>query len=114
MWKEVKKYMNHETRTIQEFVIQLADTDAKRPIDWVRSRVEELFEAYEHLPQKNSIAAYAQTIEPLVSWLSADERHRFGESLWQDRREWLTSHTIDEPYPLTGLADYLSPPVGGS
>ncbi len=106
--------MKHETQTIQEFVIQLSDPDAKRPIDWVRSWVAELFDAYEQMPYRNSIIAYKNTIGPLVSWLSTDERHRFGESLWQDRREWLASHSIEEPYPLTGLADYLSPPAGGS
>lgn len=106
--------MEFEPKRHEEIIQHLADPDAKRYPQWVDSWLVALFTAYQQMPDKNSLSDYEKGIEPLVSWLTPESRRWLGEVLWEDRRDWLATHSVEEQYPLTGLASYLSPPVGGA
>lgn len=106
--------MQIEQKLKQEIVSELSDTDAKRAPEWVSSWLGALFDAYEKMPKKGLLDEYEKTIEPFVFWLTPESRRWLGEALWQDRRGWQTNHSIEELYPLTGLASYLAPQISGS
>lgn len=106
--------MEIETKLNDKIVKQLSDYDAKRYPEWIESWLSNLFASYRQMSEKNLITSYERNIEPLVSWLTPEARQKLGEALWLDRRDWLTSHSVEEPYALTGLASYLAPLVGGA
>ncbi len=98
-----------ESELTHTVVRELADADARRSEEWVSSWLGALFDAYQKIPHKGLSDGYKESIEPLVFWLTPEQRVWLGEALWQTRREWLERHSGEEPYPLMGLASYLAP-----
>lgn len=69
--------------------------------------VAALTEAYIAMPDKNLLAAYQTSIEPLLEGVPDVDRSALAEILRG------TTALGDEEHSLQGLADFLDPPVGG-
>lgn len=67
-----------------------------------------LTETYVAMPDKNSLAAYQQKIEPLLGGISLEDRLALAGEFRQ------TTALGAGEYSLAGLAYYLDPPAGGS
>ena len=67
-----------------------------------------LTEAYIFMPDKNLVAAYQKSIEPLLEGISPEDRLALAYEFRQKTALGAEAHS------LTGLAFYLDPPVGGS
>ena len=100
--------MNIELELQTEIIKGFVDSDAKRNEEWVTSWMTALFKAYEEMLDKGLRIGYEKTIEPLMFWMSSDEREQLGEIIWQSRDAWLAAHSAEEPFLYTGLATYLA------
>ncbi|MEK9143213.1 MAG: hypothetical protein AAB481_01105 [Patescibacteria group bacterium] len=72
------------------------------------SLVAALAEAYVSMPDKNLLAAYQRSIEPLLEGISAEDKLALADEFRQ------TTVYGAEEHSLAGLAFYLAPQVGGS
>lgn len=72
------------------------------------SLVAALTEAYITMPNKNLLAAYQRSIEPLLEGISAEDKLALADKFRQ------TTVYGAEVHSLAGLAFYLDPQVGGS
>lgn len=72
------------------------------------SLVAALTEAYITMPNKNLLAAYQRSIEPLLEGISAEDKLALADEFRQATIYGAEVHS------LAGLAFYLDPQAGGS
>lgn len=59
-------------------------------------------------PSPGPLPLFERHFEPLLSGFTIEERENLGETLWEERAEWLKQHGTEQLYPRTELAVYLN------
>lgn len=65
-------------------------------------------------PSPGPLPLFERHFEPLLLGITSEQRESLGETLWEERTEWLKQHGTEELYPRTELAVYLKRSLNNS